>query len=288
MVAGAFFFSVMSALVKLAGQRLPIMEVVLARGVVTFVLSYGVLRYRGVPVLGNDRRGLLVRGLLGFIALNGFFYAVIHLPLADATVIHYTNPVFTALIAAVVLEERLRTREVALSLISLVGVVLVARPGFLFGEGGGGLPAPAVAAGLMAAIVSGGAYVTIRRVSRTDDPMVIVFYFAAVSVVGALPFLAYYHVWPTTSEWLILLGIGLATQAGQVFLTLGLRAERAGRAMSVGYVQILFAALWGVLLFGHVPDRWAMLGGVVIVCSTLLLSRTGRRSGPEGPARLPA
>jgi drug/metabolite transporter (DMT)-like permease len=96
MVLAAFFFSVMSLLVKLVGARLPSQEVVFVRAAVSLVVAYGLLR-RARPGNWGRRKGLLVvRGLLGFAALSCFFYAVIHLPLADATVIQYTNPVFTA------------------------------------------------------------------------------------------------------------------------------------------------------------------------------------------------
>ena len=119
MVAGAFFFSLMSALVKLGGDRFPTMELVLARSLVVLALSTWALRRRGIPFRGNERRILVLRGVLGFVALSCFYYGVIHLPLAEATVIQYTNPVWTALIAAVVLSEWIGAGQVGLALLSL-------------------------------------------------------------------------------------------------------------------------------------------------------------------------
>lgn len=273
MAAAAFFFSVMSLLVKLAGQRLPTQEVVLARSSVGAFLSYVVLRSRGVSPWGNRKGLLLVRALLGYGALSCFFYALVHLPLADATVIQYTNPVFTALLAAVLLSERLRGRDVALVLLSLVGVVLMARPGFLFGGLEERLDPVAAGIALLGAVLSAGAYVAVRRLGATEDPLVIVFYFALLSTVGAVPLTAVDAVLPTTGEWVALAGIGVITQLAQVFMTKGLRLEAAGRAMAVGYMQIVFAAVWGMLFFAEFPDLWGVAGALLIVVGTFGVAR---------------
>ncbi|MFW6201644.1 MAG: DMT family transporter [Gemmatimonadota bacterium] len=275
MVAGAFFFSVMGALVKWAGRRLPSQEIVLARAVVTLVLSWAMVRRAGVTPWGSDRRLLVVRGVLGFIALSCFYYAVVHLPLADATVIQYTNPVFTAAIAAWLLGERVRLVAVGCMGASLVGVVLIARPSFLFG-GGGALDPAAVAIALAGAIFSAAAYVTVRRLRATEDALVVVFYFALVSTIGAVPTTAPVAVWPGPLEWLLLLGVGITTQIAQVYMTRGLHLEPAGRATAIGYLQIVFAGVWGALFFDEIPDGTGIAGAALIVASTFLL---GRRAG---------
>jgi drug/metabolite transporter (DMT)-like permease len=272
MAAGALAFSVMSLLVKVAGQRLPTMQVVLVRAVITLVLSAWGVRRAGVSPWGERRRLLLVRGVVGFGALSAFYHAVVHLPLADATVIQYTNPVWAVLFAVPFLGERLRAREVLSVAVSLAGVAMVMRPTFLFGAGAA-LPHGTVAIGLLGAVLSAGAYVTVRKLGATDHPSVIVFYFALVSTVGALPFALPHAVWPTAREWVVLLGVGITTQAGQVAITHGLRLERAGRAVATGYLQIVFAALWGALFFGEIPGLGTWLGAGLIVASTLALAR---------------
>ena len=273
MAAAAFFFSVMSLLVKIAGQRLPTQEVVLARSSVGALLSWAVLRSRGVSVLGHRRGLLMVRALLGYGALSCFFYALVRLPLADATVIQYTNPVFTALLAAVVLSERLRLREVLLVLVSLAGVILMTRPEFLFGGHEQRLDLGAAGIALLGAALSAAAYVAVRRLGATEDPLVIVFYFAAVSTLGAIPLTAMKPVLPTPGEWLTLAGIGVVTQLGQVFMTKGLRLEAAGRATAVGYMQIVFAAAWGAIFFAEFPDLWGAAGAALIVAGTFGIAR---------------
>lgn len=272
MAASAFFFSVMSVLVKLAGRRLPSQEIVLARSAISMGLSLWMLRRAGVSPWGRRRGLLLVRGVLGFAALSCFFYALVHLPLADATVIQYTNPAFTALIAVWALGERIGVREGVAVLASLTGVVLIARPSFLF-DGAAPLDPLAVGVALAGAVLSAAAYVTVRRLGASEHPLVIVFYFAWISTVGSVPLALPSALWPTPVEWALLLGVGIATQLGQVYLTNGLRLERAGRAMTAAYLQILFAAAWGVAFFDEVPGRWSAAGALLIIGGTYLVAR---------------
>lgn len=276
MAAAAFFFSIMSLMVKVAGQRLPTQQVVLARAFVGAVLSWAALRARGVSPLGNRKGLLLLRGVLGYVALSCFFFALTRLPLADATVIQYTNPVFTALLAALLLGEAIRRRDVGLTLLSLAGVVLMTRPGFLFGGLEERLDPFAVVVALTGAVFSAAAYVAVRRLGRTEDPVVIVFWFAMVATVGAIPFTAANALLPTATEWVLLLGIGVVTQIAQVFMTRGLREERAGRAMAVAYMQIVFAALWGAIFFTEIPDAWGLAGALLIIAGTAGIARGAR------------
>lgn len=271
MAVSALFFSLMGALAKLAGASVPLFEIVLARSLVVGVLSGAKLVADGNGFRGGEPRILVLRGVLGFVALSCYYYAVIQLPLADATVIHFTNPVFTAFIAALWLREHLGPREWLLVVTSLGGVVLVARPAFLFGAGDSLATFP-VLIGLCGAVLAAGAYVTVRRL-RQEPPMLIVFYFATVCTLLSLPLVALDFVMPSWGTLLVLLGVGVTTHLGQVFVTWGFRLERAGRASAVGYLQIVFAALWGWLLFAELPDVWTWVGAAVIVACTLALVR---------------
>lgn len=283
MAAGAFFFSLMSLLVKVAGQRLPSQEVVLVRAIITLLLSFWGVRQAGVSLRGNDRRLLITRGAVGFVGLSGFYYAVVHLPLSDATVIQYTNPVFATLIAVRVLGEPLRLRELLSVLVSLIGVVVVTRPAFLLGSDyAARLDGLAVAIGLFGALGSGAAYVAVRKLRATEHPMVIVFYFALVSVIASLPLGLFNAIMPTPREWLVLLAIGVTTQLGQVCITKGLHLEPAGRAAGIGYLQIVFATIWGAIFFAEYPDVGTVVGAGMIVAGTLMLAGYARSARAAG------
>jgi drug/metabolite transporter (DMT)-like permease len=282
MVLSAFFFSVMSLLVKLAGQRLPSQEIVLVRSLIMAALSYAALRRGHIPVLGSRRRLLVLRGVLGFGALSCFYYALVHLPLADATVIQYTNPAFTAVFAVAVLSERMRRREVLCLLLSLGGVMLVARPSFVFG-GMPSLPPTAAAIGLLGAMLSAAAYVVVRMLG-SEHHLVVIFYFAVVSSIAALPGTVLHALVPTPAEMLLLAGVGVSTHLGQVYMTRGLHLERAGRATAAALIQIVFAGVLGVIFFRDMPDGPGLVGAVLVMAGVMLLGRT-RRQAPRPPHR---
>ncbi len=273
----------MTLFAKLAGERIPSQEIVLARSLVSAAISYLLIRRAGIPPWGQDRRGLWLRGLTGYLALSCVYAAVTHLPLADATVIHYLNPAFTALLAGVFLGEAVPRTTLLATVVCLIGVVLVAKPVLLFGAGADSLDPFWVAVAVAGALGSAAAYVVVRRLGRTEHPLVIVFYFPLVNIPASLPFVVRDFVWPTGLEALWLLGVGIATQVGQMGLTWGLLALPAGQAMSLSYLQVVFAAAFGLLFFGEWPDAIGLAGGVLVIGGSLWAARQAGAPQPAPP-----
>ncbi len=271
MAGSALFFSLMTLFVKLAGRTIPTMEIVFARSLLMAGMTYALVRRQGLSPLGNNRKLLLARGVIGVTALSLFYFAIPRIPLGDATALFYMAPIWTALSAAFFLRERTAGLVLVGMAVSLVGVVLISEPSFLF-SALDALDPLAVAAVVVASMLSGLVYTIVRKLRATDAPNVIIFYLSTVGVVGALPFLGNWVV-PTGWAWLWLLGAGLTTQLGQICLTRGLHLEKAGRAISVGYLQVVFAFVWGALVFGTVPDLQSLAGAVLIVGSVLLIAR---------------
>jgi drug/metabolite transporter (DMT)-like permease len=277
LVAAAFFWSLMSVCVKIAGEHLPSQQIVWVRAVVTLVYSYLLIRWSGIDTLfGHNRKLLLLRGLFGFAALTCFFFALTRLPLADATVIHYTNPVFVAIIAAIALGESLTLGEILGAGASLTGVALIAKPTFLFGTSAAALNPLHVGVALLGAICAASAYVLVRKLRETEHPLVIVFYFPLIASIGSAPTAAFTDLqWPSAWEWVLLIvGVGGCAQVAQVCITKGLHAVKAGRAMTVTYLQIVFAAIWGWMLFSESIDLWSLLGGLLVISGTITANRS--------------
>ena len=103
-----------------------------------------------------------------------------------------------------------------------------------------------------------------------------------VTVVASIPFNLVTFVPPSGVEWAFLVGVGLATLGGQVFLTMALQLERAVRVMAVGYLQIVFAALLGLFFFRETPDGWSVAGAAVIIGSTFFIGRIHPVAAPAG------
>jgi len=266
MALAALGFSAMSVLVKLASRELPTGEIVLVRAVITLALSFALVRRAGLSPWGTQRRKLLTRGVLGFAGLAFYYLSLARLPLAEATTLQNTVPVLTALLAWWLLGEQVGRAAAFALACGVGGVLLVARP-----SGGGDLVG--VACALASAVTASLAYVTVRQLSNTEHPLVIVFYFPLVAAPLAIPWAAADWVWPGARGWLLLAGVGVATQIGQVFLTKALAIERAGRATSVGYLQICFAIVWQLVVFGDAPSVWTLAGATLIIAGTLAVTR---------------
>ena len=273
MLASALAFSLMGVCVKQVGSRIPAAEVVLARSLVSVVLSWWLLRRAGVPPWGRRRGLLVVRGAIGTVALLFVFMALAQLPLASATVIQYLYPTFTGLLAWLTLGEPLGRRALLAMGLGWLGVWLVAQPaGSLVAALAPAAPLPplAVLVAVLGALFTSLAYVSVRSLAASEHPLVIVFYFPLVALPLSLPLVLVQPVMPTAGELVWLLGVGLFTQLGQVFLTQGLTALPAAQATAIAYGQVVFAGLWGWLIFGESIDGWTIAGAVLVLAAALL------------------
>ncbi|MBI3450682.1 MAG: DMT family transporter [Acidobacteria bacterium] len=281
MALSAVAFSVMAALVKLAGPTFPNQELVALRSLASILPILAIARWRRVPFRIHSPGWLFVRGFLGYLAISCWFVSLNHLSLPDSVMIQYTSPVFVSLLAPFVLQERSMARDRWALAIALAGVALVVRPGL-------GLTASGALIGLAGAVCSAGAYVTIRALRHSDHPVIVMLAFPSVAAACGLlvmlvapPFgFAAGWIWPDGRGWLLLSGIALMTAAGQVFLTYGLQHEPAGRATVATYLAVVVSVPLGVALFGQWPDLWMVLGGSMVVGAVATLSLVSHRPVP--------
>lgn len=279
MTLSALGFSIMAVLVKLVSPHLPTGEIVLGRAATTLVISYWIVRRANLSPWGTRHGALVSRGLLGFGALSCYYLALVHLPLADATTLQFTQPLLTSLLAWWLLGERVGWGAAFAIACGLGGVMLVVHPGVPLATGSDPF---GVTMALVSAVLSALAYVTVRQLAKTENPLVIVFYFPLVATPLAIPWALYDFVWPSAVDWLALIGIGITTQVGQVFMTRALAIEQASRATAMGYIQIVFAVIWQLVVFGQLPALGTVLGAALVIAGTLAVSAaTGRDSGPS-------
>ena len=277
LVTAAFSFSLMSLFARLAGAAMPSLEVVFVRSLVSLALTVAFLRRSGLSSWrGTHPLLLTLRGFVGFGALTCFFYSVVHLPLAEATVIQFTGPIFTALIAWGYLGERATGRVWAAIVLGLAGVLLIARPAALFTAAASTLPTGVVVVGLAGAFLTACAHVLVRRLAPYEHELVIILYFPLVAAPASLVALVPIWVWPDLRGWLLLLAVGVAAQGGQVFLTRGMKHVTAAGASVILYLQIVFATVWGLLVLAERPDAWTLGGSVLVLGGTLVAARRPR------------
>jgi len=292
MISSALSFSLMGVCVKTLGGRIPVTEVVLARSLVSLLLSVVMLRQAGLNPWGQRRWLLVLRGVIGTAALLCVFAALARLPLAPATVLQYLQPTFTALLAWLLLRERVGPRVLLAAVLGWLAVVLLSNPAelsglfgpmgsLLLGQRSEPLPLAGVLLALAGALLSACAYVSVRALGRSEHPLVIVFYFPLVGLVLTLPAVLIDPVLPTGAEWLALLGVGLFTQLGQIGITKGLLGLPAARATAMSYGQVPLAALWGWWFFQEPLDPDTALAAVLVLLATLLSLRPARPAAAE-------
>ncbi|NQX88719.1 MAG: DMT family transporter [Halioglobus sp.] len=270
MLFSALAFALMAAFVKLASNRgIPLLEILAARCLISLVISYIDVKRKRLSVWGNNRRLLLARGLVGTFALVCVYYAVTALPLAEATLLQYTHPAFTALLALLVLKEGIQRSTVICILMSVAGLFVMVEPG-IFATRTVSLPIFPVGVALLGALGSSVAYVIVRRLSQSEDPSVIIFYFPLVALPLAVVLLGDDFVVPDTKSFLVLLAVGVCTQAGQMGLTHAMRHESAGKAAAYSYIQVIFAMLLGWVVFSEIPSLWTWIGGILIISGALI------------------
>jgi drug/metabolite transporter (DMT)-like permease len=278
MAASALLFAVMAALIKAAARRIPAAEVVFVRNAVH------VLLFVPIWLATTDRRIhaprlLVVRGLLGLLALEAYAWTLSVMPLADAWMLQAMNPVFVALLAPRVLGERSGAHVWLALALGLAGAALIVRPGFGGASGGwAGL------VGVLGALSSGLAYMTVRLLGRQEPPIAVVMAFPLVATPLSLPFAVAVWTWPTAVEWAVLVAAALAAAGGQLLMTVGLKAARAAPATVATYVGFVFAAAIGWLAFGEELTSTTALGALTIFAAVALL---GWRAVPSRPSGTP-
>ena len=276
LVLSSLAFSLMTVCVKQLGGRLPVSEIVLVRSLVSIALTTGAMAISGVSPLGRNKPLLLIRGVCGSIALLCFFEAITQLPLASATVLQYTYPTFTAAAAWLLLGERLRRRIGFAVLLGWIGVVCVIQPPWI-GAGLAGLALRPALVAVAGALFTALAYVSVRKLSTTEHPLVIILYFPLVSIPLTLPAVLQNGVWPSPDDWGWLLGVGILTQLGQIWVTQGLSRLPAARATSLNYVQVVFAALWGWIDFNEGITPLTVLGALLVLGASCISLSARRR-----------
>ncbi|MTI31558.1 DMT family transporter [Cytophagales bacterium RKSG123] len=262
MIASTFLFAVMNVCIKQI-SHIPAIEVILFRSLISLVMSGVVLLRQNVPLLGNNRKVLLLRGLFGGIALVMYFTTLQKMPLASAQALQYLSPVFTALFGIIIVKEKLSPLQVLFLMLSLSGVFLI--------QGFDVRVSPLYAFfGVVAAAFAGLAYNCIRKLNTTEHPLVIIFYFPLVCLPIAAIWSYMDWVQPQGWDWFMLICVGVLTQMAQYFMTKAYQTESLARVAPLNYLGILYALSFGFLFFDEFFNLLSMAGMALVLLGVLL------------------
>ncbi|EAU83503.2 integral membrane protein DUF6 [Coprinopsis cinerea okayama7 len=288
--ASELFFACMHLAVKILNSIDPpvsTFELIFVRMVITYVFSVAYMVWTGVsnPVLGPPgvRWLLFCRGIGGSIGLYGIYYSLQYLSLSDATVLTFLSPMCTAIAGAMFLGEHLRVSQLVAGVFSLGGVVLIARPPWLFGDSSQHnvgdedvTPAQrltAVGVALIGVLGATLAFTSLRAIGKRAHTMHSMVSFAGQSIIFsgvAMLVTRTEFIIPAKTSWLaMLLMIGVFGFIAQILLTMGLQRETAGRGTMAVYTQIVFATILQRIFLKTTPPLLSIVGTVIIVVSAL-------------------
>ena len=259
----------MTVCVKNINQRIPIYELVFFRSLLSLIITLSIIKIRNINPWGNNKLLLILRGLLGTSALVCIFYAIRNMPLSISTIIQYTYPIFISLFACIFINEKITKNIVFALIVGWLGILLILNTTQLTNINVE-IDRLSIFIAFLGAIFTALAYVTVKKLSFTEDVYVIIEYFPLVSFIILLPIVFYNWITPNVYELLWIIGIGLFTQLGQTFLTIGLKNLPASEASSINYLQVIFASIWGFLFFSEIININFIFGSLMVLLGTII------------------
>jgi len=215
-----------------------------------------------------------VRGSLHAGGMLLWFAALPTVAISEITAIGFAGPIFICLGAVLFLNERMTGARWAAVLVGFGGVLLVLNP---FGAGG----FSGISTGMLLMLASGpvfaASFLVAKVLTRHDRPEVMVLWQHLVVSMLLLPFAAFLWAMPTPAQWTLLLVCGFLGAGGHYCMTRAFRVADISAVQSVKFLELLWAALLGYLMFGTTPAGWTLVGGTVILASTLWLARQESR-----------
>jgi drug/metabolite transporter (DMT)-like permease len=259
----------MTVLVKLASDAgVHLAEIMFWRQslAVPVVLAW-VLAGPGLASLATQRFGAHVtRSALGLTSMTFYMGSITLLPLAEATTLGFTTPIFATILAAIVLREKVGKHRIGAVIAGFIGVLVIVQPG------GTHIPATGAMVGLIAAVSVAITSLQIRDMGRTEGAATTVFWFSALSTIPMGLLLPFFITSHDAYEWALLAGIGTLGGIGQIGLTAALRLAPVSTVIGMDYISLLWSSLFGWLIWNYVPGPATWIGAAIIIVSGLYIA----------------
>lgn len=271
MFVSTFFFAAMHASIRHLSATIHPFEIAFFRSLFALAVVAPWFYREGLALLHTRRPGLhALRAVFNVFAMLSFFYALSITPLSEVTALGFTAPIFTTLLAALILGEVVRLRRWSAIMVGFVGTLVILRPGFA--EVGLGQLLV-----LFSSLVWACALLVIKTLGRTDSSATIIAYMALFMMPLTLVPASFVWQWPDGNElfWLVL--VGLLGGTGQLCMTEALRSADTAVVMPIDFCKLLWIAVIAYLAFGEVPDRYTWLGGAIIFASSVYIAYRERQ-----------
>ncbi len=265
-----FFFVIMNSMVKALTEHYPVPEIVWARYVAQFLLMVAIMPHRIPRLLASPRKDIqILRGclLLGATActISGLHF----LPLADVVALTFISPFVVTVLAALLLGEKVGPRRWIAVAIGFIGMLAIIRPGSTVFQLGALFP-------IGMAFFLGAYIIATRMISHIADPMSSLFYACLVGTIGATLPLPFFWVTPDPWHLAMMLGAGLFGGIGHFLMIKAYERTEASAIAPFAYTELIWAAAFGLVVFGNFPDLWTWVGAAIITASGLYIAHRER------------
>ena len=277
MLGSAVFFACLGMSIRMASREIPTFEVVFFHNFLNLIIMLPWHYKIGFSGLKTNKLGFhFLRSVGGLISMFFWFAGFAVLPLAEATSLGFTAPLFATLGAALVLGEVVRLRRWVAVLIGFAGTLIILRPGLQ-------IIAPEALYILIGSLFVAGSFMFVKVLSRTESPTTMVLFMSMfltpLSLVPAL----FVWVWPSPEAWLWLIGVGIAATGGHLLFNRAFAVTDVTAVLPFDYCRLIFVAIIGVVMFNETPDIWTWIGGSVIFGSTIYIAHREAKNKASGP-----
>jgi drug/metabolite transporter (DMT)-like permease len=254
-------------------------EILFIRNIVGFVIIALVISYQGVGLTRTRRPGLHVfRNLIHLCAVATWFYGISVMPLVEVFVLESTLPIWVVLLAAPLLGERITQGRATAIGLGFLGVLVILRPGLTIID-------PISLVVLAGAVGFAGANVATKALTRTEQPMTILFWMFTVQLTVSGVIAAPGISWPPTAMWPWVVGVGLSGMSAHYCMARSLKLAEVGLMAPLHYLRVPLIGLVGWLMYDEIVDIWFVFGAIIIFLGIMATVRSAQTSAPPTAPR---
>ncbi|HEY4166832.1 MAG TPA: DMT family transporter [Reyranella sp.] len=266
LVSGGFIFTSNSAMIRLLSAEIESVQTAFFRAFFSvLLLAPMMLSGRVKPWESQRIHGHFWRTAMGTTSMVLGFYAVSMLPLADATALAFSQPLFSVVLAALVLREKVRWRRWSATLVGFIGVLVMVRPG-------SGSLQPGAAVALLNALASATSILLVRRLSDSEKPLMILTQFAIFSTLLLAGPAIWFWKWPSAWGWTLAIGVSISATVGQYFWVQAFAVGEMSAVAPFDYLRLPFAVFVGWMIWSEMPVIWTYVGAAIVIASALYIA----------------
>ena len=278
-------FSIMVIFIRKASENIHILEVVFFRNLLAFIVMLPILKSTGLAAIKmNNTKLFFVRGFFGAIGMLAGFTCLTLIPLAQATAISFSKPIFITLGATIFLGEVIKARRIAAITFGFIGMLIIVQPGvnsFSFG----------IMLAIIAALAHSLNALIVKKLTLTDTPQAIITWMVIILIpITFIPAVLVWQ-WPSFETWLYLWGIAILGTLAHFSWTKSCSMVEITSLQPIEFIKLPIMALFGLMIFSEIPDTWTWIGGFIIFMSTIYISQREAKAtnslkpndGPQEP-----